>query len=119
MLNVVLGFVTHLGQWLGVQSRQVLPIVGLKHQTEWLWLQQDGGLMSTGSTEMVPEWWGLLTQEGMMSSCCVCRAPVMPLPCFLGNIYAECVDVLRDPSGPLGLKLRLLTAGIHLSLWTF
>uniref|UniRef100_A0A665V4Z6 Chromosome 16 open reading frame 70 n=1 Tax=Echeneis naucrates TaxID=173247 RepID=A0A665V4Z6_ECHNA len=39
------------------------------------------------------------------------RAPVMPLACFLGNIYAECVDVLRDRVGPLGLKLRLLTAG--------
>uniref|UniRef100_A0A671VGW3 Phagosome assembly factor 1 n=1 Tax=Sparus aurata TaxID=8175 RepID=A0A671VGW3_SPAAU len=38
------------------------------------------------------------------------RAPVMPLACFLGNIYAECVDVLRDRAGPLGLKLRLLTA---------
>lgn len=41
----------------------------------------------------------------------VVRAPVMPLACFLGNIYAECVDVLRDQAGPLGLKLRLLTAG--------
>uniref|UniRef100_A0A8P4K133 Phagosome assembly factor 1 n=1 Tax=Dicentrarchus labrax TaxID=13489 RepID=A0A8P4K133_DICLA len=39
------------------------------------------------------------------------RAPVMPLACFLGNIFAECVDVLRDRAGPLGLKLRLLTAG--------
>ncbi|TKS73764.1 UPF0183 protein C16orf70 -like protein [Collichthys lucidus] len=39
------------------------------------------------------------------------QAPVMPLACFLGNIYAECVDVLRDRAGPLGLKLRLLTAG--------
>lgn len=39
------------------------------------------------------------------------RAPVMPLACFLGNIYAECVDVLRDQAGPLGLKLRLFTAG--------
>uniref|UniRef100_A0A3Q3X4R3 Uncharacterized protein n=1 Tax=Mola mola TaxID=94237 RepID=A0A3Q3X4R3_MOLML len=39
------------------------------------------------------------------------RAPAMPLACFLGNIYAECVDVLRDQAGPLGLKLRLLTAG--------
>uniref|UniRef100_A0A3P8X254 Phagosome assembly factor 1 n=1 Tax=Cynoglossus semilaevis TaxID=244447 RepID=A0A3P8X254_CYNSE len=38
------------------------------------------------------------------------RAPVMPLACFLGNIYAECVDVLRDQAGPLGLRLRLLTA---------
>lgn len=35
----------------------------------------------------------------------------MPLACFLGNIFAECVDVLRDGAGPLGLKLRLLTAG--------
>uniref|UniRef100_A0A3B3DLJ3 Phagosome assembly factor 1 n=1 Tax=Oryzias melastigma TaxID=30732 RepID=A0A3B3DLJ3_ORYME len=39
------------------------------------------------------------------------RAPPMPLACFLGNIYAEFVDVLRDGAGPLGLKLRLLTAG--------
>ncbi|KAJ0069529.1 hypothetical protein NL108_008480, partial [Boleophthalmus pectinirostris] len=39
------------------------------------------------------------------------RAPAMPLACFLGNIYAECVDVVRDQAGPLGLKLRLLTAG--------
>uniref|UniRef100_A0A8D0AN25 Phagosome assembly factor 1 n=1 Tax=Sander lucioperca TaxID=283035 RepID=A0A8D0AN25_SANLU len=39
------------------------------------------------------------------------RAPAMPLACFLGNIFAECVDVLRDRAGPLGLKLRLLTAG--------
>uniref|UniRef100_A0A7N8YLA6 Phagosome assembly factor 1 n=1 Tax=Mastacembelus armatus TaxID=205130 RepID=A0A7N8YLA6_9TELE len=38
------------------------------------------------------------------------RAPAMPLACFLGNIYAECVDVLRDHAGPLGLKLRLITA---------
>lgn len=35
----------------------------------------------------------------------------MPLACFLGNIYAECVDVLRDRAGPLGLRLHLLTAG--------
>ena len=40
----------------------------------------------------------------------------MPLACFLGNVYAECVDVLRDGAGPLGLKLRLLTAGT-VSLW--
>uniref|UniRef100_A0A7N6BRZ1 Uncharacterized protein n=1 Tax=Anabas testudineus TaxID=64144 RepID=A0A7N6BRZ1_ANATE len=39
------------------------------------------------------------------------KAPAMPLACFFGNIYAECVDVLRDRAGPLGLKLRLLTAG--------
>uniref|UniRef100_A0A8C2YYA3 Phagosome assembly factor 1 n=1 Tax=Cyclopterus lumpus TaxID=8103 RepID=A0A8C2YYA3_CYCLU len=39
------------------------------------------------------------------------RAPVMPLACFLGNIFAESVDVLRDGAGPLGLKLHLLTAG--------
>lgn len=44
------------------------------------------------------------------------RAPMMPLACFLGNIYAECVEVLRDGAGPLGLKLRLLTAGIKGSL---
>lgn len=36
---------------------------------------------------------------------------MMPLACFLGNVYAECVDVLRDQAGPLGLRLRLLTAG--------
>lgn len=42
----------------------------------------------------------------------------MPLACFLGNIYAECVDVLRDQAGPLGLKLRLLTAGnVRLCVW--
>lgn len=35
----------------------------------------------------------------------------MPLACFMGNIFAEGVDVLRDGAGPLGLKLRLLTAG--------
>lgn len=35
----------------------------------------------------------------------------MPLACFLGNIYADSVDVLRDQAGPLGLRLRLLTAG--------
>lgn len=40
------------------------------------------------------------------------RAPVMPLACFLGNVYAECVEVMRDGAGPLGLKLRLHTAGI-------
>lgn len=40
------------------------------------------------------------------------RAPGMPLACFLGNVYAECVDVLRDGTGPLGLKLRILTAGL-------
>ncbi|XP_015224015.1 phagosome assembly factor 1 isoform X1 [Lepisosteus oculatus] len=39
------------------------------------------------------------------------KAPVMPLACYLGNVYAECVDVLRDRAGPLGLRLRLLTAG--------
>ncbi|TNN49495.1 UPF0183 protein C16orf70 [Liparis tanakae] len=39
------------------------------------------------------------------------RAPTMPSACFLGNIFAESVDVLRDDAGPLGLKLRLLTAG--------
>lgn len=44
------------------------------------------------------------------------RAPGMPMACFLGNIYAECVDVLRDQAGPLGLKLRLLTAGNTLCL---
>lgn len=35
----------------------------------------------------------------------------MPLSCFLGNVYAENVDVLRDGTGPSGLRLRLLTAG--------
>uniref|UniRef100_A0A8C6M4C7 Phagosome assembly factor 1 n=1 Tax=Nothobranchius furzeri TaxID=105023 RepID=A0A8C6M4C7_NOTFU len=44
------------------------------------------------------------------------RAPAMPLACFLGNIYADCVDVLRDGTGPLGLKLRLLTAGSGLGV---
>lgn len=44
------------------------------------------------------------------------RAPGMPMACFLGNIYAECVDVLRDQAGPLGLKLRLLTTGKALRL---
>uniref|UniRef100_A0A9J8AUX8 Phagosome assembly factor 1 n=1 Tax=Cyprinus carpio carpio TaxID=630221 RepID=A0A9J8AUX8_CYPCA len=39
------------------------------------------------------------------------KAPVMPLACYLGNVYAESVEVLRDGAGPLGLKLRLLTAG--------
>lgn len=40
------------------------------------------------------------------------RAPLMSLSCFLGNVYAENVDVLRDGTGPSGLRLRLLTAGI-------
>ncbi|KAL2300299.1 hypothetical protein Nmel_012270, partial [Mimus melanotis] len=40
------------------------------------------------------------------------KAPLMPLSCFLGNVYAENVDVLRDGTGPSGLRLRLLTAGI-------
>ncbi|XP_034880921.1 UPF0183 protein C16orf70 homolog isoform X1 [Mirounga leonina] len=39
------------------------------------------------------------------------KAPVMPLSCFLGNVYAESVDVLRDGTGPSGLRLRLLAAG--------
>ncbi|XP_031471350.1 UPF0183 protein C16orf70 homolog isoform X3 [Phasianus colchicus] len=39
------------------------------------------------------------------------KAPLMPLSCFLGNVYAENVDVLRDGTGPSGLRLRLLTAG--------
>uniref|UniRef100_A0A3P9A6S3 Uncharacterized protein n=1 Tax=Esox lucius TaxID=8010 RepID=A0A3P9A6S3_ESOLU len=39
------------------------------------------------------------------------KAPLMPMACFLGNVYVECVDVLRDGAGPLGLRLRLLTAG--------
>ncbi|XP_015678427.1 UPF0183 protein C16orf70 [Protobothrops mucrosquamatus] len=39
------------------------------------------------------------------------KAPMMPLSCFLGNVYAEYVDVLRDAAGPSGLRLRLLTAG--------
>lgn len=45
------------------------------------------------------------------------RAPVMPLACFLGNVYAECVEVMRDGAGPLGLKLRLHTAGIQFIWW--
>lgn len=44
------------------------------------------------------------------------RAPVMPLSCFLGNVYAESVDVLRDGTGPSGLRLRLLAAGQLLAL---
>lgn len=36
---------------------------------------------------------------------------MMPLSCFYGNVYAETVEVLRDPVGPHGLQLRLLTAG--------
>ena len=44
------------------------------------------------------------------------RAPVMPLSCFLGNVYAESVDVLRDGTGPSGLRLRLLAAGQFLAL---
>ncbi|XP_061617477.1 UPF0183 protein C16orf70 homolog isoform X4 [Phyllopteryx taeniolatus] len=39
------------------------------------------------------------------------KAPAMPLACFFGNIFAECVDVLREGTGPVGLKFRLLTAG--------
>lgn len=39
------------------------------------------------------------------------KAPMMPLSCFLGNVYAESVDVLRDGTGPSGLRLRLLAAG--------
>uniref|UniRef100_A0A8C5PW71 Phagosome assembly factor 1 n=1 Tax=Leptobrachium leishanense TaxID=445787 RepID=A0A8C5PW71_9ANUR len=39
------------------------------------------------------------------------KAPNMPLGCYLGNVYAESVDVLRDASGPLGLRLRLLSTG--------
>ncbi|KAI2579065.1 C16orf70 isoform 7, partial [Pan troglodytes] len=39
------------------------------------------------------------------------KAPMMPLSCFLGNVYAESVDVLRDGTGPAGLRLRLLAAG--------
>ncbi|XP_014403324.1 PREDICTED: UPF0183 protein C16orf70 homolog isoform X3 [Myotis brandtii] len=39
------------------------------------------------------------------------KAPVMPLSCFLGNVYAESVDILRDGTGPSGLRLRLLAAG--------
>jgi hypothetical protein len=35
----------------------------------------------------------------------------MPLSYFLGNVYAENVDVLRDGTGPSGLRLRLLAAG--------
>ncbi|XP_036131001.1 UPF0183 protein C16orf70 homolog isoform X2 [Molossus molossus] len=38
------------------------------------------------------------------------KAPVMPLTCFLGNVYAESIDV-RDGTGPSGLRLRLLAAG--------
>lgn len=44
------------------------------------------------------------------------RAPAMPLSCFLGNVYAESVDVLRDGTGPSGLRLRLLAAGQLLAL---
>uniref|UniRef100_A0A3B5MBC4 Phagosome assembly factor 1 n=1 Tax=Xiphophorus couchianus TaxID=32473 RepID=A0A3B5MBC4_9TELE len=44
------------------------------------------------------------------------KAPAMPLACFMGNIFAESVDVLRDGAGPLGLKLRLLTAGSGLGV---
>lgn len=40
----------------------------------------------------------------------------MPLSCFLGNVYAESVDVLRDGTGPSGLRLRLLAAGQLLTL---
>ncbi|XP_049578787.1 phagosome assembly factor 1 isoform X1 [Syngnathus scovelli] len=41
------------------------------------------------------------------------KAPAMPLACFLGNIYAECVDVLRESTGPVGLKFLLLSAGFN------
>ncbi|KAL6080297.1 hypothetical protein STEG23_010418 [Scotinomys teguina] len=40
------------------------------------------------------------------------KAPAMPLSCFLGNVYAESVDVLRDGTGPSGLRLRLLAAAL-------
>lgn len=39
------------------------------------------------------------------------RAPLMPLSCFGGNVYAESVDVLRDNSGPMGLRFKLQTTG--------
>lgn len=39
------------------------------------------------------------------------KAPIMPLSCFHGNVYAETVDVLRDESGPSGLRFRLQAAG--------
>uniref|UniRef100_A0A3Q2PRV4 Phagosome assembly factor 1 n=1 Tax=Fundulus heteroclitus TaxID=8078 RepID=A0A3Q2PRV4_FUNHE len=38
------------------------------------------------------------------------------LSCFLCVLRAPCVDVLRDGAGPLGLKLRLLTAGSGLGV---
>ncbi|NXD13613.1 CP070 protein, partial [Nothocercus nigrocapillus] len=44
------------------------------------------------------------------------KAPLMPPSCFLGNVYAENVDVLRDGTGPSGLRLRLLTAGCGLGV---
>ncbi|KPP75940.1 hypothetical protein Z043_104765 [Scleropages formosus] len=44
------------------------------------------------------------------------KAPAMPVACFFGNVYAESVDVLRDGAGPLGLRLRLLTAGCGLGV---
>ncbi|KAM6945897.1 phagosome assembly factor 1 [Aplochiton taeniatus] len=39
------------------------------------------------------------------------KAPPMPLACFYGNVFAESVEVLRDGTAPLGLKVRLLTTG--------
>lgn len=61
---------------------------------------------------------GLPGTEGKASAHSVpaSRAPVMPLSCFLGNVYAESVDVLRDGTGPSGLRLRLLAAGQLLAL---
>lgn len=81
------------------------------------WKQPTGYKVCVGSTNFLGH--GLPGREGKASAHSVpaSRAPVMPLSCFLGNVYAESVDVLRDGTGPSGLRLRLLAAGQLLALW--
>jgi hypothetical protein len=42
------------------------------------------------------------------------RAPPLPIICFHGNCYLDCLEVLRERNVTQGLKFLLVTEGIYI-----
>ena len=43
--------------------------------------------------------------------CFFFRAPGLPITCFHGNCFSDCVEVLREHNTTVGLKFHLVTEG--------
>ena len=47
-----------------------------------------------------------------LSVCIICcRAPPLPITCYHGNCYVDCLEVLREHNVTKGLKFILFTEG--------